>query len=178
MKSKIRIKPLKNFILASLFTAMATVLTLCLKIPANNGYIHLGDSVIFLAACFLPKSLAVLIAGLSGALADTLGGYAVYVLPTFIIKALLTLAFDNTSKKILTVKNSVAVLFASAITIVGYYITEVVIISASSGQFFGFSALTAALYTIPSSIIQSVGSAIVFFPLAASLDKIKFKDRI
>lgn len=186
MKRNRQTRFLQQIVLASLFAAMTTVLTFYIKIPAHNGYIHLGDSMIYLAASFLPTPLAMICAGLGGMLADALGGYTLYMLPTFIIKALLVLPFNRKSDKILTKRNTFALLIASFITIVGYYVAEVVLVSVSATNGFGhfceyiFSSVawSSALYCIPGNIIQAVGSAIIFILLGAALDKIKIKDKI
>ncbi|MBQ8574640.1 MAG: ECF transporter S component [Clostridia bacterium] len=186
MKRNRQTRFLQQIVLASLFAAMTTVLTFYIKIPAHNGYIHLGDSIIYLAASFLPTPLAMICAGLGGMLADALGGYTLYMLPTFAIKSLLVLPFGRKSNKILTKRSLVALPAASLITVAGYYIAEVVIISVSStngfGQFceyfFSSVAWASAIYSIPGNIIQAVGSAIIFIMLGAALDKIKIKDKI
>ncbi len=177
---------LKQIILAALFAAMTTVLTFYIKIPMHNGYLHLGDSMIYLAAIFLPTPLAMISAGIGGMLADAIGGYTMYMLPTFIIKALLVLPFSNKCYKLLTKRNILALVVASLITTFGYYIAEVVLVSLSATN--GFShfceymfssvAWASALYCIPGNIMQAVGSAVVFVFLAVALDKIKIKDRI
>ncbi len=172
-----RQKLIKNLMLSAMCTAFTVVLTCFAKLPAANGYIHLGDAVIYLAACFLPKHFAVISAGLSGVLADTLSGYTIYILPTLIIKVLLVIAFNSGTKNILAKRNKLALIPASLITVIGYYIADAVIVGISSGNF-GSIAFTAALYSIPSNIIQAIGSAVVFLTVAASLDKIRIKDMI
>jgi uncharacterized repeat protein (TIGR04002 family) len=179
-------KFLRQVILASLFAAMTTVLTYYLKIPTQNGYMHIGDSIIYLAACFLPTPLAVLSAGIGGMMADCFGGYTMYMIPTFIIKALLTLSFDCKSKKVLTKRNGIATGIAACITTVGYYITDVILVSISStanfAQFkdylFSSVAWAATLYSIPGNIIQAAASTIVFIVLAAALDKANIKSKL
>ena len=151
-------------IISGAFAAIITVLTLFVKIYTVNGYIHLGDSVIYLAACILPFPYALIAAGLGGALADTLGSFAIYSVPTFIIKVLITLPYTPKSKRILTKRNSLMVIPAGIITVVGYFITGWI--------FFGWSGAVAGL---TGDVIQAAGSAVLFFIIAAALDKIEFK---
>lgn len=186
MKRSKQKKALYTIILASVFTAIITVLTFFVKIPSHNGYIHIGDSAIFIAACLLPAPLAVFCAAIGGALADTIGGYIIYIIPTFIIKALISLCFDHKDRKIISKRNLIALIPASAITILGYYVAEVVLVTISFSN--GFSQVISnlltsvpwisALYCIPGNITQAVSSAIVFVLLGVALDKIKIKDRI
>lgn len=177
---------LYTIILASIFTAIITVLTFFVKIPSHNGYVHIGDSVIFIAACVLPTPFALCCAAIGGALADTIGGYVIYIIPTLIIKALISLWFDNKGKKIVSKRNIIGLIPASIITILGYYVAEVVLVALSTSS--GFSQIfrnlftsipwISALYCIPGNITQAVASIIVFILLGLALDKIKFKDKI
>ena len=92
MKKESKFK-LNQVVLAALFAALTTVLTYYVKIPSVNGYMHIGDSMIYLCASILPTPLAALSAGIGAALSDAVGGYTMYIIPTFIIKALLISAF-------------------------------------------------------------------------------------
>lgn len=186
MNKKRQSKKMYLLVLSSVFMAVVTVMTFYIKIPSHNGYIHLGDSIIYLAACILPTPYAVISAAVGGMLADAFGGYMIYMIPTLIIKGLLSLSFSSESDRILTKRNAVALVIATAITIVGYYIAEVMIVCISSaadaGAFFE-KILTpvpwaAAVYCIPGNITQAVGSAIVFIILAVALDKIDIKGKI
>lgn len=186
MNKKRQNERLYTLVLSSVFTAIITVMTFYIKVPSHNGYIHLVDSVIYLAACLLPTPYAVVCAGIGGMLADTLGGFIVYIIPTLIIKALLSLVFSSKTEKILTKRNLTALIPASIITIIGYYIAEAVIICISSVTdigalfkvFFSPVPWSAALYCIPGNVTQAFGSAIVFILIAIALDKIRIKDKI
>ena len=178
-------KILQQIVLASVLAAGITVLTFSVKIPSHNGYIHLGDALIYLTAALLPAPLAMVCAGLGGMLADALGGYTLYIVPTLIIKALLVVPFSNKGTKIMTGRIALALPIASLITIAGYYIAEAVLLSVSSAGAEGFinyllspAPWTAALYSVPGSVTQAVGSAAVFVPLAIALDKINIKSKI
>ena len=175
-------KYLQQMTLACVFTAAVAVMTFFIKIPSHNGYIHLGDSVIYLSACLLPTPLAMLCGALGGMFADALGGYIIYIIPTMIIKALLPLAFSRKKDKLLCKRNLVVLVPASLITIIGYYIAEACLLSISSGNFFSYiitaTPWVTAFYAIPGNIIQALGSAVAFIFIAIALDKIKIKDRI
>ncbi|GKX31983.1 hypothetical protein SH1V18_44630 [Vallitalea longa] len=76
-----------------LMTAIVLLATLVIKIPVSftNGYIHLGDSMVFLAAILLGWKYGAFAAGVGSALADVIGGYAHWAVPTLIIKALMAI---------------------------------------------------------------------------------------
>jgi uncharacterized membrane protein len=71
---------------AGLFTALIACATLIrLPVPVTNGYVNLGDGVIFAAAALLGPFAAVT-GGIGSALADLLAGYSHYALITLFIK--------------------------------------------------------------------------------------------
>lgn len=84
-KSKVRSLTLGGLMIALVFIAT------CIKIPIpfTQGYIHAGDSMIFMAAILLGWKHGAVAGGLGSALADVLGGYAHWALPTLVIKAIM-----------------------------------------------------------------------------------------
>lgn len=82
---------LHKIVYTGLMTALVLIATLFLKVPVpfTNGYVHLGDSMIFVAALILGWRGGAFAAGVGSALADVLGGYAHWALPTLIIKAIM-----------------------------------------------------------------------------------------
>ena len=80
--------------ITALFAAAIAVMTaylLHIPIP-TGGYIHLGDALIYLAACLLPVPYAAAAAAIGAGLADLLTA-PMWVLPTLVIKAVLVLFF-------------------------------------------------------------------------------------
>lgn len=73
----------------ALMTAFVFITTSAIKIPVpfTNGYIHAGDTTIFLSGILLGPLYGAIAAGVGSALADLLGGYVHWVIPTLIIKA-------------------------------------------------------------------------------------------
>lgn len=180
-------KTLKLLVLAAMFAAMTTALTFFVKLPTpGGGYIHLGDAVIYLAACFLPTPYAMAAAGIGGALSDLFGGYFMYLLPTFLIKALIAMPFTCRNDRILTKRNTLMVVPAGMITVVGYYLTKVVLLAvdrSTAGDGFLGAVLSpvvwgGALENIPENTVQAVGSAIVFLVVAFAFDRARLKNRL
>lgn len=179
-------KKIRITVLTALFAAMTAALTFYVKIPVHTGYLHIGDSVIYLAACLLPAPAAMLCGALGGCLADALGGYTVYIIPTLIIKGSLALAFSRRTKKIVAKRNIIALIICAAITAVGYFFADAVILAVSESSSFDlfksiiFSPVpwTAATYGLAGNLIQSAASSALFIALGTALDKIKFKNRL
>ena len=79
----------EKLILTALLTALVTVTTIAIAIPVpfTNGYVHPGDSMIFMAVLILGRRRGALAAGFGSALADVLLGYFVWAPFTLAIKA-------------------------------------------------------------------------------------------
>ena len=78
----------KRIAVLALMTALIAVATYAIRIPmpATEGYLNLGDAfVLFCGVVFGPLS-GLLAGGIGSALADLVGGYAQWILPTFLIK--------------------------------------------------------------------------------------------
>lgn len=148
---------------AGLFAAMTALLTATLHIPVGNGYIHCGDAVIYLAAAMLPLPYAIGASAVGGMLADVLSGYVSYALPTFIIKGLLALTFaavGGTRK--LEKKRVIAMVLCGIVSIIGYWITAVILYGGWAAQFIG---------TAPGNAVQAIGSGIVYSVVALAMER-------
>lgn len=75
----------------AVMAALVFIAIYVLKIPALNGYAHLGDCMILISVLLLGGKKGALAGGIGAALADLLGGYMQWVLPTFLIKAVMAL---------------------------------------------------------------------------------------
>lgn len=149
--------------LTSAFTALVFVVTAYLHIPTKNGYIHVGDGFIYLAACLLPWPYAMTVGAGGALLADCLTGFAIWAPGSVIIKAITTLLFSSKKNKIINFRNSIALFPAAILCAGGYYLYE----SLLYGNF------VAPLSGIPASIIQSISSSIVFVIIGTTIDKHK-----
>jgi len=76
----------QELVFTALMTALVFVATYLPHIPIPLGYAHLGDAVIFLLALLAPRRSALFAACCGSALADLLGGFAIWIVPTLIIK--------------------------------------------------------------------------------------------
>ena len=77
----------KKLVLASLFAALAAVMTTVIRVPSPmGGYVNLGDCAVLLAAWVLGPGLGCAAAGLGSMLSDLLG-YPLYAPGTLVIKS-------------------------------------------------------------------------------------------
>ena len=164
-------KSTRIYVTTALFAALIFLVTayiLHIPTPATGGYIHLGDSFLYLAASILPAPFAIAAGGIGEALSDALTGSVVYALPTLLIKSAMVVCFSSMGKKIVTKRNIVAAVIAGAICIVGYYLTEAVI----------YRNFLSPLVEIPANFIQMGASAVIYILLGNALDRLDMKNRI
>lgn len=76
----------QELVFTALMTALVFVATYLPHIPIPLGYAHLGDAVIFLLALLAPRRSALFAACIGSAFADLLGGFALWIVPTLVIK--------------------------------------------------------------------------------------------
>ena len=122
MEKKINVKQLT---LCGVLAALVFVLTYFPKVPVpvTGGYVHLGDGAIFLAVLLLGP-LGIPAAAIGSGLADLIGGYMLYVIPTVIIKGLVALVGWKLYRKGSWVSAVVAFVLAEAVMVLGYFVFE------------------------------------------------------
>ena len=99
-------KSLLRITYTAIFTAIIVLAISVIKFSTGlgEGYIHLGDSIIYLVSCVLPFPYCLVASALGGALADIVSGFAIWSIPTAIIKMLNALPFAVVCKKLKTNK--------------------------------------------------------------------------
>ncbi len=162
----------KNYVFAAMFAALILMGTMFIQVPSVNGYVHIGDSFIYLAAAFLPMPFSFLAAGVGAGLADVLSGYIIYAPFTFVIKALMASAFSNKAEKLLTIRNVIAFLIADAVNVIGYYFVEVIMFPQEGGL---MATLVNSTHTIPGNLVQSLTASVIFVIAALAFDKLNLK---
>ena len=154
--------------MTGVFTALVFIVTAYLHIPTNNGYIHVGDGLIYLAACLLPWPYAMIVGAGGALLADCLTGFAIWAPGSVIIKALTALLFSRKGSKIISLRNLLTLLPAALLCAGGYYLYESII----------YGNYVAALTGIPTSITQYVASSVVFVVVGHAFDKMNVKSKM
>lgn len=83
----------RKYVLTGLLTALIFALTFVFHIPVpyTAGYIHLGDSMIYISVIVLGPFFGAFASGVGSMLADLISGYAQYAFPTLIIKSIMAL---------------------------------------------------------------------------------------
>ncbi len=91
---------IKGICFTAVMAALIFVFTYTFKIPLGNGYTHIGDSIIFLSIALIGAKKSSLAAGVGAGLADLISGYTVWIIPTFIIKALMVIICGLIAEKL------------------------------------------------------------------------------
>lgn len=138
-----------------------------IPIGANGGYLHFGDAIIYLAASILPTPYALAAAAIGSGLADLFTA-PMWLPATIIIKMLIVIPFSCKSAKIITKRNCIATVFAYFISGFGYFFAEYLL----------FETWSVFFVSIGQTLFQSIGSAVVFIVLGATLDKAQIKNRL
>ena len=167
-------KSLLKITYSAIFTALILLATSVIKFSTGlgEGYIHLGDSFVYLTACILPFPYCLVAGALGGGLADILSGYAILTIPTMAIKMLNVVPFalvsrKQKSSKILSRQTVFMTIVSGLVTIVGYFIAECFLYSVAS-----------ATLSLVGNTIQAVASGIIFVIIAKATDKINLKSTI
>lgn len=132
-----------------LMSALVFVGTYFFKIPSPFGYTHLGDCMIILTVCLFGTRRGVLAGMIGAGLSDFLGGYAIWVLPTMILKGLWAAIAGFVTYKLLPgykyswLIGSVA---GGIVHVIGYTLVKIPLygIGVAFGEIFTLSLQTAA----------------------------------
>lgn len=81
----------KKIVIKGLLIALVVVATIIIPIPVpfTEGYIHAGDSIIFISGILFGWRFGLVAGGVGSAMADLILGYGHWALPTLIIKGIM-----------------------------------------------------------------------------------------
>lgn len=164
-----------KIVMTGLMMCLVTVSTMFIKMPviATQGYVHLGDSMIFLSILILGRKNGTIAAGVGSAMGDILGGYAFWAPWTLIIKSLMAFIMgtfiDSAEKRGKLQAGSGGISFIEIIGMilagiemtVGYYLVETVM----------YGSLIVPIASIPWNVGQFVLGVVVASAIAAALLK-------
>lgn len=161
----------KDLVLKGLLIALVTVSTMLIQIPVpmTSGYIHFGDSMIFLVAIFFGKKNGALAGGIGSMLADIFLSYTHWAPFTLIIKGLMGYAigsfstYENNRDNFLSFNTLISVIIGSVIMVGGYFVGGAIL----KGSFL------ISLESVPSNCTQVFMGGILFFVVGKALDKVK-----
>lgn len=88
-----RVEKTDSLVITALMTCLVCLATYAFKIPnpLTQGYTHIGDTFIFMSVMVLGKKNGAAASAIGAALADIMGGYAIFAIGTFIAKGMMSL---------------------------------------------------------------------------------------
>lgn len=155
---------LKTLIRYAVLMALTTVMTMVIHIPTigTNGYLNLGDMVVFMAALTLGRKGGLIVGGVGSAMADLLLGYTHYVPITLIVKGLEGYIAGRILETDLgRSKPIIATTIGGVFMALGYFAFEI------------FMYGKGAVASIPGNIAQGLLGAVTSVILYASLKRTK-----
>lgn len=157
----------KLLVLNGLMIALVCMATMVIQvpIPMTEGYVNIGDSIIFVASILFGPISGMIAGGFGSALADILTGYSHWALFTLLIKG-----FEGyivgiiVRKNTNLIKNILATSLGVIIMVSGYLL---------AGTFLQGSFIV-ALGSVSSNMIQGIVSIIIGIPIASYLLTVKY----
>lgn len=158
----------QDMVQIALMAAMTYVATAVINIPSGvivKGVVHLGDSMVFLAAILLGGRKAFLASAVGMCLFDLLSPYAIWAPFTFVIKGVMayiaaTIAYRSNYKGDNMLNNVLAFTLGGIWMIAAYYGAGVILMHFTTSVSFNQAFILAAA-EIPGNIAQvAVGMAI------------------
>lgn len=146
---------LKRITKMAMMAAIIFVCTYTFKVPIaiTGGYTHLGDCAIFVGVMILGRKDGTLAAAVGAALSDLLGGFLIWVVPTFAIKGIMAFVMGTIVEKVMPEKKGswlIGAVLGGICQIIGYQLVKIVLISPA-----------AALATIPTITTQTVAGIVI-----------------
>ena len=146
---------LKRITKIAMMAAIIFVCTYTFKVPIaiTGGYTHLGDCAIFVGVMILGRKDGTVAAAVGAALSDLLGGFLIWVIPTFVIKGVMAFVMGTVVEKVLPEKKGnwlIGAVLGGICQIIGYQLVKIVLISPA-----------AALATIPTITTQTVAGIVI-----------------
>jgi len=160
----------KRIAFLATFVALITVATMVVQIPSpgGQGYINVGDSLIFVCAVFFDPVFAFVAGGLGSALADLFAGWVSYAPFTLLTKGLegfvacLLIRLFKKTKFNKLAGYAVGMVAGGVVMSVGYFFADLVLFGIGMG-----------VANLPFNFVQAGANLVLGFALAAVLGRVK-----
>lgn len=148
----------RSLCMTAVMTAFICIMTVVPRIPIPLGYAHLGDAAIFLAVLYTGRREGALAASIGSALADFLGGFPIWILPTLIIKYIMAEIVWNASGRqgqgtLLSVRTFVGFCLSALWMVFGYTAAGAVL----------YGGIEAGLTSTPGLLLEGVVNILAAF---------------
>ena len=157
----------KLLVLNGLMIALVCMATMVIQIPIpmTEGYVNIGDSIIFVTSILFGPISGMIAGGFGSALADILTGYSHWALFTLLIKGFEGYIVGIIVRKNTNLINNILATSLGVIVMVSGYLL--------AGTFLQGSFIV-ALGSVSSNMIQGIVSIIIGIPIASYLLTVKY----
>ena len=145
----------RELVFTALMTAFVFTATYLPHIPIPLGYAHLGDAVIFLLALMVARRVTFFAACVGSVLADLLGGFVLWALPTLIIKFVMAEIVFRIARRrdsLAGRRNIIAALVLSSLWMAAAYTLAGAVL---------YDSLTAALASSPGLLMEGLVNGVI-----------------
>lgn len=137
-----------------------------LPIASSGGLVHLGNTMLFIAAIVFGKKKGAIAGAFGMALFDLLSEWAIWAPFTFVVRGIMgyiigRIAWSNGKNGNNITTNIIAIVLSGIWMIFGYYITEIIL----------YGNHIKAMASIPGNITQIIIGMIIGIPVAQILKK-------
>lgn len=137
-----------------------------LPIASSGGLVHLGNTMLFIAAIVFGKKKGAIAGAFGMALFDLLSEWAIWAPFTFVVRGIMgyiigRIAWSNGKNGNNITTNIIAIVLSGIWMIFGYYITEIIL----------YGNHIKAMASIPGNITQIIIGMIIGIPIAKILKK-------
>ena len=159
----------RSICFAAVLAALVFVMTYVPRIPISLGYAHLGDAVIFLSYAYFNRRDAAWAASIGSCLSDFLGGFPIWIIPTFLIKyVMVVIVFavaqkDGEKTPVVSLRTVLAFLLSAAWMVVSYTV--------SGGILYGSFGAAAAM--VPGLIMEGLFNGIIAILAGMALSRVR-----
>lgn len=168
----------QDMVQVALMAAMTYIATAVINIPSGvivKGVVHLGDTMVFLAAILLGKRKGFLAAAIGMCMFDLLSPYAIWAPFTFFIKGIMayiagTIAYRKDYEGNSMWNNIIAFVLGGVWMIGAYYMAGVIIMHFVMNVAFG-QAFVLSAAEIPGNITQVIAGIVLALPLGKIIKK-------
>jgi uncharacterized membrane protein len=150
---------------SAVMVALVAVTTMLIQvpIPATDGFFNIGDAVIMVAALTFGPVIGGVAGGVGSSLADLLGGWYVWVIPTLLIKGAEGLLTGWIARRIRHQGVSGAILawaVGALVMVFGYFAVQVLMYG-----------VDAALVEMPFNVVQVTVGGVIGLPVSQGLKR-------
>lgn len=162
----------QDLVISSLLVALVFISTrfinFKLPISINGGLIHLGNTMLFIAAIIFGKNKGAVAGAFGMGIFDILSGWAAWAPFTFVIRGIMgyivgAFAFMGGKNGSSFLQNLLGVFIGGLWMIAGYYAAEAIL----------YRNILVPVTSIPGNVIQIVAGAVIALPLSTFLKKTK-----